>query len=71
MALKEFVKKIIFSYFQTTKEGAESVVYVALSPELETLSGGYYDNCNAAKSSCVSYSEVLQDDLWNKFQSMQ
>ncbi|XP_041360152.1 dehydrogenase/reductase SDR family member on chromosome X-like [Gigantopelta aegis] len=69
-SIKWVIDVIRMSFFKTTKEGAESVVYVALSPDLETMSGGYYDNCKVAKSSSISYSKALQDDLWDKFKSL-
>lgn len=45
-------------------KGAETVVYLATSPEVEGLSGKYFTNRRAAPSSALSYDTRLASALW-------
>ncbi len=54
-----------FSRFQLTpEEGAQTSIYLASSPEVEGVSGKYFDDCKPARSSPVSYDEAAQTRLW-------
>ncbi|KAJ8298115.1 hypothetical protein KUTeg_024646 [Tegillarca granosa] len=52
--------------YKTPEEGADGILYLALSSNLEGESGGYYDSNCKHNSSTVSYNEDLQNDLWLK-----
>lgn len=52
--------------FRTAKQGSETVLYAAFSPELEGVSGKYLEDCAIMKSSGHSYDQVLQDKLWTQ-----
>jgi len=46
------------------EKGAETIVYLALSPEVEGVSGGYFVNKKPAASSRESYYEAAARRLW-------
>ncbi|MBC7797409.1 MAG: SDR family oxidoreductase [Pyrinomonadaceae bacterium] len=45
-------------------KGAETSVYLATSPEVEGVTGRYFDNKRETQSSKISYDESLQRQLW-------
>lgn len=49
---------------QTAKEGSETVLFAAFSPELEGVGGKYLEDCAITKSSAFSYGKEEQDRLW-------
>lgn len=59
--LTQIGKKLAFI---SAEKGAETSVYLATSPEVETVSGRYFDSKKAVKSSTASYDENLQKRLW-------
>jgi NAD(P)-dependent dehydrogenase (short-subunit alcohol dehydrogenase family) len=46
------------------EQGAATSVYLASSPEVESVTGKYFDNCKAKRSSGASYDEAAQQRLW-------
>jgi NAD(P)-dependent dehydrogenase (short-subunit alcohol dehydrogenase family) len=51
--------------FMTTEKAARSSIYLASSPEVEGVSGGYFEPPNKrVKSSKASYDEALQKRIW-------
>ncbi|KAK2563353.1 Dehydrogenase/reductase SDR family member on chromosome X [Acropora cervicornis] len=55
---------LIYLLFKTPKQGADSSLYVALSPEIEGLGGLYFVNSSPSQSSEESHREDLQKKLW-------
>jgi retinol dehydrogenase-14 len=45
--------------------GAETIVYAATAPELEHLTGRYFDNRRESASSAASHDKKLQRELWD------
>ncbi len=45
-------------------KGAETLIYLATSPEVEGLTGRYFVGCRAAPSSALSYDAGLAAELW-------
>ncbi len=45
-------------------EGARTPVYLASSPEVENVSGRYFEDCKPARSSPQSYDRELQERFW-------
>ncbi len=45
--------------------GAETLVYLASSPEVETVTGKFFIDCRAVPSSPLSYDSALASGLWN------
>lgn len=46
------------------EDGAKTSVYLASSPEVEEVTGKYFDKCKQKQSSQVSYDEAAQKRLW-------
>lgn len=49
---------------QSAREGAETILYTALSNQESDNSGQYFENCTASRSSPLSYDPSLQNELW-------
>ena len=49
----------------TPEEGAVTSIYLATSPEVENVTGKYFDNKKAVKSSRKSYNQDSQQRLWD------
>jgi NAD(P)-dependent dehydrogenase (short-subunit alcohol dehydrogenase family) len=49
---------------QRPEKGAECIVYLAASPELEGITGRYFSHKNAVKSSRASYDPAAGERLW-------
>jgi hypothetical protein len=47
-----------------SEQGAETSVYLALSPEVEGVSGQYFDEKKPVRSSELSYDRSIQERLW-------
>ncbi len=55
----------IFTFFAiNVEDGAKTSVYLASSPEVEGVTGRYFDKCKDKKSSPSSYDESAQKRLW-------
>ncbi|XP_014767443.1 uncharacterized protein LOC106884525 [Octopus bimaculoides] len=59
------IRCLISRFYLTPEQGADTVLHVALSPDLEKQSGGYYENCEKATSSKLSNSMQLQQAIWH------
>lgn len=51
---------------QSPEEGASTLIYAAVSPELEGVGGCYLYNDQRTKSVDVSYDEEVQKRLWTE-----
>lgn len=58
----KIIKKLIG---KTPEEGAETSLFLALSPEVEGVSGKYFENCREKKSSSASYNPEIAAALWD------
>ena len=55
----------IFTFFAIkVEDGAKTSVYLASSPEVEGVTGKYFDKCKQKQSSQVSYDEAAKKRLW-------
>jgi NAD(P)-dependent dehydrogenase (short-subunit alcohol dehydrogenase family) len=61
---EEHITPVLKRFFQTPEEGAETVVYLASSPEVEGQTGQYYYRKKPVRSSKSSYNKKLADRLW-------
>jgi retinol dehydrogenase-14 len=52
-------------FMKSAKEGAQTSIYLASSPEVEGVSGKYFDNSKSVPSSPESYDEVVASKLWD------
>jgi len=58
--------RFISSRFGSSEEGAQTSIYLASSPEVETISGKYFVKSVPRRSSTLSYDESLQRQLWEE-----
>lgn len=56
--------KLARPFLLSTEEGAKTQIYLASSPEVEGVSGRYFDKCRAIRSSSASYDVSAQKKLW-------
>jgi NAD(P)-dependent dehydrogenase (short-subunit alcohol dehydrogenase family) len=49
----------------TLESGAKTSVYLASSPDVESVSGKYFANCRPVSSSSVSYEVNIQEEIWH------
>jgi retinol dehydrogenase 14 len=59
-----FMVRALRPLMKSSEKGAETSIYLASSPEVEGLSGGYFVKKAEARSSDVSYDERLARRLW-------
>lgn len=48
-----------------TEKGAATAIYLASSPEVESVSGKYFANCREARSAKLSYDKGIAKRLWD------
>lgn len=66
----QFGWKIMSPFISTTEQGARTTLYLATSSEVERVSGQYFINCQARKSSPRSYDEAVRQRLWQLSQEL-
>ena len=59
-----YLTKVVTVFLKTPEEGAETVVYLASSPEVEGVSGKYFVNKREVQSSKASYDDEAAARLW-------
>ena len=52
-------------FMKNAKEGARTTLFLATSPDVEGVSGKYFDNCKPTSSSQESYNKSLATRLWD------
>ena len=62
------VAKALFSI--NVKKGAKTGVYVATSPELENVSGKFFNKCKSVQSSSISMVKKDQEKLWAETEAL-
>jgi len=58
--------KFVSSLFRSPEKGAQTSLYLASSPEVETFTGKYFVKSAPRRSSALSYNESLQRQLWEE-----
>jgi len=64
-----FVNKIIFPlyiFWKSPKAGAQTQLMVALDPDLEKVTGKYFDNCKITNESNAAKDDEMAAWLWNR-----
>jgi NAD(P)-dependent dehydrogenase (short-subunit alcohol dehydrogenase family) len=62
--LMRFAMRILGSFSLTPEQGADTIIYLASSPEVEGVSGKYWDKRKDVKSIDASYDISAQQRLW-------
>lgn len=57
-------------FFKSAKQGAATSLHLALSPDIERKTGGYYDNCRLSKSSRAASDTAAMQSLWERSLSL-
>lgn len=55
---------LVRPFFISPEKGAQTIVYLASSPEVEGVTGEYFVNCTATTSSPASYDDEAARRLW-------
>ncbi|MEZ4594369.1 MAG: SDR family oxidoreductase [Chloroflexota bacterium] len=56
--------KLIRPFLLTPEQGAETQIYLASSPDVEGVTGKYFDKKKAVQSSKISYDTAVAQKLW-------
>ncbi|MEM5770925.1 MAG: SDR family NAD(P)-dependent oxidoreductase, partial [Bacillota bacterium] len=64
------IRRIIKPFFLTAEKGAETVIYLAASPEVERITGKYFVRKHMVPSSKLSYDEETAKRLWDLSEQM-
>ncbi|XP_041817033.1 retinol dehydrogenase 12-like [Chelmon rostratus] len=56
--------KIFRIFTKTTVEGAQTTIYCAVEPRLDSQSGGYFSDCAPARCSRIASDDDLAQKLW-------
>jgi NAD(P)-dependent dehydrogenase (short-subunit alcohol dehydrogenase family) len=51
-------------FMLSPEKGARTTVYLAASPDVEGVTGEYFDKCSIVQSAAIPHDERLQDELW-------
>jgi NAD(P)-dependent dehydrogenase (short-subunit alcohol dehydrogenase family) len=69
-ALLKPILALIARFARTPEKGAETVVYLASSPEVQGASGGYYFDCKAARVSPAAEDDDAAERLWRSSEQL-
>jgi retinol dehydrogenase 12 len=51
-------------FMRSPEKGARTTVYLAASPDVEGVTGLYFDRCKPAETIALSHDVALQERLW-------
>jgi retinol dehydrogenase-14 len=58
------MSKILRPIMRSPEVGARTPIYLAIDPEVATVTGGYFVNCKQRKSTGMTYDRVIAEKLW-------
>ncbi|XP_071397881.1 retinol dehydrogenase 12-like [Centroberyx affinis] len=61
---QQLVMRMISPFTKTSVQGAQTTIYCAVEPTLETESGGYYSDCAPATCSAAATDDDVAQKLW-------
>lgn len=59
------ISRNTMKFFKSPEEGAETSLYLATSPEVEKISGKFFENKKEIRSKDVTYDESIAKQLWD------
>lgn len=68
--LRWIIRCFIKVFCKSSKEGAQPVIYLAVSKEVENVSGKYFADCKVAKESVKASDMVVAKQLWEASERM-
>jgi NAD(P)-dependent dehydrogenase (short-subunit alcohol dehydrogenase family) len=63
-SLAKIIIGFVMRFARTPEKGAETVIYLASSPQVEGASGGYYVDCKPAMTSQLAKDDAAAERLW-------
>jgi NAD(P)-dependent dehydrogenase (short-subunit alcohol dehydrogenase family) len=66
----KIITKFISFIYTTPKEAADTPIYLALSPEVEGVTGKYFKKRKAVLSKDMTYDKTLQKKMWEISESL-
>jgi len=68
--LMKFAMSLLTPFSLTPEQGADTIIYLASSPQVIGVSGKYWEKRKAIQSISASYDEVAQEKLWQVSEQM-
>ncbi|XP_031570430.1 retinol dehydrogenase 12-like [Actinia tenebrosa] len=62
--LRPIISVVSYLFFKTTIQGAQTTIYCAVAPELDDVSGCYFDNCREVPCGENATDEGVAKKLW-------
>jgi NAD(P)-dependent dehydrogenase (short-subunit alcohol dehydrogenase family) len=62
----KFLYGLFSLFFKPSEKGAETILYLAISPEITNITGKYFINKKAVASSPASYDKTIAEKLWQE-----
>jgi NAD(P)-dependent dehydrogenase (short-subunit alcohol dehydrogenase family) len=62
----KFLYSLFSLFFKPSEKGAETILYLAVSPEVTKITGKYFINKKAVASSPASYDKAIAEKLWQE-----
>lgn len=62
--MPSFLVSFMRLLLKSPREGAQTTIFLALSPEVENVTGGYFVNCKLKKPSKKALDDAAADRLW-------
>ena len=62
--LLKFIFRFVARFARTPEKGAETVLYLATSPQVQGASGGYYFDCKLTPPSSAAQNDGAAEQLW-------
>ncbi|XP_016986383.2 retinol dehydrogenase 13 [Drosophila rhopaloa] len=62
--VKYFIKPMIWPLLKTPKSGAQTSIYAALDPELQTVTGLYFSDCKPKDVAAAALDDAVGKFLW-------
>ncbi len=62
--IENLLSPIIKLFLTSPQKGAQTTIHLAVSPEVENISGVYFSNSKPKQSSKLSHNEAAQERLW-------
>ena len=63
-SLAKAIVGFVMRFARSPEKGAETVIYLASSPQVQGASGGYYVDCKPAKTSSAAQDDSTAEHLW-------
>jgi retinol dehydrogenase 12 len=64
------IRKVMTLFMLSNEEGAKTSLYCATAPELENVTGRYYEKCREKRPSALAEDEALARELFSRSEAM-